>query len=79
MLYRVTYIRAGLPRGVTFAAEDFVDALEFAELWEDITKCPVLTVKPSVRQPEAPPANRRLDTPVALMPDLGWSWERGEV
>lgn len=45
MLWRITYVRDGWPRGVTFAGEDFIAALEFAELWESVTKCPVLTLK----------------------------------
>ena len=46
MLYRITYIRDGWPRGVTFAGADLVEALEFADLWERITRCAVLTLKP---------------------------------
>lgn len=46
MLHRITYIQDGAPRGVTFAGANMVEALEFAELWERVTKCPVLTIKP---------------------------------
>lgn len=45
MLYRVTYIRAGQVRGVTFAGADLVEALEFASMWESMTRCPILTLK----------------------------------
>ena len=45
MLYRVTYVRNGSPRGVTFAGADLVEALHFADLWEYVTKCAVLTIK----------------------------------
>ena len=45
MIWRITYIRDGFPRGVTFHGADFVAALDFADLWESITRCPVLTVK----------------------------------
>ena len=31
MLYRITYIRDGRPRGVTFAGADLVEALEFCD------------------------------------------------
>jgi len=46
MLYRITYIRNGSPRGVTFHGADFVEALQFADLWQHMTQCPVLTIKP---------------------------------
>lgn len=46
MLYRITYIRDGWPRGVTFSGADLVEALAFADLWERITRCDVLTIKP---------------------------------
>lgn len=45
MLWRITYVRDGRPRGVTFAKSDMIAALEFAELWEEMTRCPVLTLK----------------------------------
>jgi len=45
MLWRITYVRDGRPRGVTFAKSDMVGALEFAKLWEEMTRCPVLTLK----------------------------------
>lgn len=46
MLFRITYIRNGSPRGVTFHGADFVEALQFADLWQYMTRCPVLTIKP---------------------------------
>jgi hypothetical protein len=46
MLYRVTYIRDGSARGVTFAGADLVEALEFCSIWESVTGCPILTLKP---------------------------------
>ena len=46
MIYRITYIRDGQPRGVTFSGADFVEALQFADLWEHMTRCIVLTIKP---------------------------------
>lgn len=46
MLYRITYVRNGSPRGVTFSGADIVEALRFVDLWEYVTKCSVLTIKP---------------------------------
>jgi len=46
MLYRITYVRDGRARGVTFHGTDFVEALQFADLWQYMTQCPVLTIKP---------------------------------
>lgn len=46
MLYRITYIRNGSPRGVTFSGADFVEALQFVDLWQYMTRCIVLTIKP---------------------------------
>ena len=46
MLYRITYIRDGWPRGVTFAGADLVEALEFCDIWESVTGCAILTLKP---------------------------------
>jgi len=46
MLFRITYIRGDKPRGVTFHGADYVEALQFADLWEHVTGCPVLTIKP---------------------------------
>lgn len=46
MLYRLTYIRNGFPRGVTFAGADLVEALEFCDIWESATGCAILTLKP---------------------------------
>jgi len=46
MLFRITYIRGDKPRGVTFAGADLVEALEFCDIWESVTGCPVLTLKP---------------------------------
>lgn len=46
MLYRITYVRNGSPRGVTFAGADLVEALQFADLWSYMTRCIVLTIKP---------------------------------
>lgn len=45
MLFRITYIRGDKPRGVTFSGADLVEALEFCDLWEYVTKCCVLTLK----------------------------------
>jgi hypothetical protein len=45
MLYRITYVRNGSPRGVTFAGADLVEALEFCDIWESVTGCPILTLK----------------------------------
>ena len=49
MLYRLTYIRLGSPRSMTFFAADLADTARFSELWERVTKCPVLTLKPDGR------------------------------
>lgn len=46
MLFRITYIRGDKPRGVTFHGADFVEALQFADLWSYMTRCAVLTIKP---------------------------------
>lgn len=46
MLFRITYIRNGSPHGVTFHGADFVEALQFADLWQYMTRCIVLTIKP---------------------------------
>ena len=46
MLYRITYVRVTYPCSVTFSAADTIDAAEFSELWEAVTKLPVLTLKP---------------------------------
>lgn len=56
MLHRITYLRNGQPRSVTFAG-DLAEAAEFEALWERITKCPVLTRKIVAR--------RRLGLPAA--------------
>lgn len=69
MLHRLTYIRDGQPRGVTFAGADLVEALEFAELWERVTRCPVLTIKPL--------GASKITTRPLGGPGRGWPWERG--
>ena len=46
MLYRITYIRGDKPHGVTFHGADFVEALRFVDIWEWVTRCQVLTIKP---------------------------------
>lgn len=56
MLHRITYLRDGQPRSVTFAG-DLAEAAEFEALWERVTKCPVLTRKVV--------ATERLGLPVA--------------
>jgi hypothetical protein len=45
-LYRITYLRKGLPCSVTFSAADAIDAADFSELWEKTMKLPVLTLVP---------------------------------
>jgi len=45
MLYRATYYRNGLARGVTFAADSNDDADDFVRFWESFAKVEVLTVK----------------------------------
>lgn len=45
-LWRITYVRDGNCRGVTFHGADFVEALQFADLWEYMTRCAVPTIKP---------------------------------
>lgn len=71
MLHRITYIRDGIPRRVTFAGADMVEALEFAELWERVTRCKVLTIKPQGASKITASILRPLGGP-----DRGWSWER---
>lgn len=46
MLFRITYIRGDKPRGVTFSGADLVEALEFCDIWESVTGCAILTLKP---------------------------------
>ncbi len=46
MIQRAIYIRDGLPRGVTFAG-DLADTPRFLEIWEEVTGCPVLCVRPA--------------------------------
>lgn len=61
-LYRQTYLRGGSPRSITFSAADAVSAAEFSELWEHLSGCPVLTLKPIGRSkiPEHPWTRRKL-------------------
>lgn len=44
MLFRLTYISGGKLVGATFSAADLVAAISFAEMWEDWTGAPVLTM-----------------------------------
>ena len=46
MIWRLCYVRSSVPKGVTFFAADLVAATVFTDLWERMTKCPVLTLKP---------------------------------
>ena len=45
-LYRLSYVRGNTLRGVTFAAEDPIDAAQFSELWESVVGLPVLAMRP---------------------------------
>lgn len=48
-LYRLTYQAEGRLFGQTFFAADLEKAVRFTEIWERMTKCPVLTLKPAGR------------------------------
>ena len=45
-LYRITYLREGFPRSVTFFAADAVEAAAWSEVWEALAGVEVLTIKP---------------------------------
>jgi len=45
-LYRAVYLRNGLPKGITFWADDMIEALRTSERIASWTKCPVLATKP---------------------------------
>lgn len=45
-LYRICYLVKGLPRGITFAAGDVLEAHEFMSNFEKRMKVEVLTLKP---------------------------------
>ena len=46
MIYRLCYLRKNIPVSITFFAGDLERVAWFSDLWERLTKCPVLTVKP---------------------------------
>ena len=58
-LWRICYVRDGAPRNVTCFAADALAAAEFADLWERMLGCPVLTVKPLGGSKITPPAYTR--------------------
>ena len=45
-LYRLSYVREGKMKGVTFYAADLADALEIERVWETMARVQVLTMKP---------------------------------
>ena len=47
MTYRAIYLRAGRIVGVTFGAKTVAEAVAFADLWERLAKCEILTIKPT--------------------------------
>jgi hypothetical protein len=44
-LYRLCYLRNGKPVGVTLWAADLVEALALQDMWEEVAKVKVLTLK----------------------------------
>lgn len=74
MTQRLTYLRDGAPRSVTFGG-DLAQTAEFVEIWEGVTGCLVLTCKP-----EAPPAKcRKVEGPPSTRCRVCGSLECGPV
>lgn len=48
--YRASYVRAGAVRHVTFASADLVETAEFVELWQKVTGCSIIELKPDVQR-----------------------------